>query len=456
MSRSSLGPLVDLLHAIRLRYGALRHAERASRNQLLVLQTRSLTRFLEYTAQHSPFYRQRWGGVAPRTTDFQQLEPLTRTDLVQHMDQILTDRSLTRKQLYSWLGEPGRHPYVVAATSGTTGEPVIVPFSRRAWCAGLAYFIRGGSRFYGSVLDTLFCARRLAFIATHNPHHLSTHLGDSVAFGPLPRLRLAAGMALDDLVEQLQRFQPTILSGYPSVLDLLAKAQLTGELSIAPRKVLTGGETLPTGFRDRVRAAWQAAVFDGYGLTETNVFAWECQQHAGLHIDEDAVILEVVDEQNRVLPSGEQGAAVLVTSLVNETLPIIRYRVDDVLRVTEAPCACGLPFARIVSIEGRREEWLLLRTASGATVSLRPSVIEEPLQTTPDVRRFQLRNRDGTCHVLVVPNCGAVGLDVTIRQTLVTALIPHGVPADAIDVTLVETIDEERGRTDKRQRVIRT
>ena len=54
------------------------------------------------------------------------------------MDQILTDRSLTRKQLYSWLGEPGRHPYVVAATSGTTGEPVLVPFSRQAWYGGLS------------------------------------------------------------------------------------------------------------------------------------------------------------------------------------------------------------------------------------------------------------------------------------------------------------------------------
>ena len=306
MSRSSLGPLVDLLHATRLRYGALRRAERASRDQLLAIQTRSLTRLLEYTAQHSPFYRQRWGGVAPRTTDFQQLDPLTRTDLVEHMDQILTDRSLTRTQLYDWLGTPGRRPYVVTATSGTTGEPVIVPFSRQAWCAGLAYVLRGGLRLYSSVLDAVLCAPRQAFILTHHPHHLSTHLGDSVAFGPFPQLRLAAGMALDDLVEQLQRFQPTMIFGYPSVLDLLAKAQLTGELSIAPRKVLTGGETLPAGFRDRVRAAWQAAVFDEYGLTETNVFAWECQEHAGLHIDEDAVILEVVDEQNRVLPSGEQ------------------------------------------------------------------------------------------------------------------------------------------------------
>ncbi len=452
----SLGHGMDLLRATRLRNGALRRAERGSRDQLLAIQARHLDHLLAYTAQHSPFYRERWGGGTPRATDLSELEPLTRTDLVQHTDQVLTDRSLNRQLLYDWLDKPGRRSYVVAATSGTAGEPVIVPFSRRGWCMGLAYFQRGGMRFYSSFQDALRSAWRIAAIGTHNPHHLSTQLGDSTFVGPLPRLRLAAGMALDDLIEQLQRFRPTMLSGYPSVLDLLAKAQLAGELSIAPRKVTTGGETLPPGFRDRARAAWQAEVFDLYGLTETHVFAWECQAHAGMHIDEDAVILEVVDEQNRVLPPGEEGDAVLVTSLVNETLPIIRYRVDDVLQITDAPCACGLPFARIVSVEGRREEWLILRQASGASLSLRPSVVEGPLQSMPDVRRFQLRNGNGACQVLVVPHRPAPGLEATIRLTLVEALASHGVPPDAVEVSMVETIDQERGRTDKRQRVVRT
>ncbi len=74
----------------------------------------------------------------------------------------------------------------------------------------------------------------------------------------------------------------------------------------------------------------------------------------------------------------------------------------------------------------------------------------------PDVRRFQLRNHDGACHVLVVPHRPAPELGATIQDALVAALAPHGVPADAVDVTIVETIDQERGRTDKRQRVIRT
>ena len=70
-----LGPVKDLLRATRLRYGALRKAERGSRHQLLAIQTRHLDRLLAHAAQHSAFHRQRWGGRTPSATDLQQLEP---------------------------------------------------------------------------------------------------------------------------------------------------------------------------------------------------------------------------------------------------------------------------------------------------------------------------------------------------------------------------------------------
>ena len=246
-----------------------------------------------------------------------------------------------------------------------------------------------------------------------------------------------------------------MLTGYPSAIDLLARAQLAGELDIAPRKVLTAGETLPIGFRERVRSAWQTDVFDVYGMTEApSCGAFECAEHDGMHIDEDAIVLEVVDEQDRALPPGEPGAAVLLTGLVNRTFPIIRYRVGDRLRITEAPCSCGLPSARIMSVDGRQGEWLELGTVSGDTVRLRPSVVEGPLTTRLDVQRFQLRNGGGVCRVLVVPQQPSANLEEEIRQALAAALAPHAVRPDAVSVSVVDVIDDERGRTDKRRRVV--
>ena len=242
--------------------------------------------------------------------------------------------------------------------------------------------------------------------------------------------------------------------GIPRRSTSWPRAQLARELDIAPRKVLTGGETLPAGFRERVRSAWQIDVFDVYGMTEAHVCAFECAEHEGMHIDEDVIVLEVVDEQDRALPPGEPGAAVLVTGLLNRTFPIIRYRVGDRLRITEDPCPCGLPFARIVSVDGRQGEWLELATVSGTTVKLRPSVVEGPLTTRLDVQRFQLRNGGGACHVLVVPQHPHTDLEEEIREALVAALAPHEVRPDAVSVSIVEVIDHEHGGTDKRRRVV--
>ncbi len=80
--RELVGQGVDLLRAVRVRYGPLREAKQATRARLLTVQTRNLERLLTHTAQHSPFYRKRWGGSTPRATELEQLEPLTRADLV--------------------------------------------------------------------------------------------------------------------------------------------------------------------------------------------------------------------------------------------------------------------------------------------------------------------------------------------------------------------------------------
>ena len=448
------GHAIDTVRAARRRYGELRRVDRGSRERLLDVQTRRLDSFLAFAAEHSPFYRGRWGGRAPRAGDLEGLEPLSRTELVRHTDDILTDRSLTRTRLYELLEKPGRHSHVVCASSGTTGEPVIVPFSRHEWCEGYAYYLRGVSRWAPTLLDMVSSARRVAGIVTCHPHHISTQLAapsTSVPWGPLI---VPAGRPREELIDQIGTYRPSMLTGYPSAIDLLARAQLAGELDIAPRKVLTSGETLPVGFRERVRSAWQTDAFDVYGMTEAHVFAFECAEHNGMHIDEDVIVLEVVDEQDLALPPGEPGAAVLVTGLLNRTLPIIRYRVGDRLRITEDPCPCGLPSARIVSVDGRQGEWLELATVSGTAVRLRPSVVEGPLTTRLDVQRFQLRNGGGACHVLVVSPHPGADLEEEIRQALVAALAPHEVRPDAVSVAIVEVIDHEHGGTDKRRRVV--
>ena len=234
----TLGDCLDLVHAARMNRGELRRASRGSRDEVLALQARHLDRLLAHAAEHSPFYQQRWGGKTPRATDLQQLSPLSRSDLIRNTEQILTDQSLSREALYDRLGNFERGRYTVVASSGTTGEPVVVPYSRQAWRQMFAYFMRGTSRFNASLLRAAWIGRRIAMITTDNPIHASTQMRAAIPKAFSPQLHLAAGVPLDDLIEQLQRFRPTLLNGYPSVINLLAKAQLAGEIDLAPERVI--------------------------------------------------------------------------------------------------------------------------------------------------------------------------------------------------------------------------
>ena len=262
MSATLFETLSELGRAMRLRRGPLRQAERATRDELLAKQRQGLERMLAHAVEHSPFYRARWNGRTPTPADFRQLEPLTRDDLSVHLDALLTDRSLNRETLYGWLGEWG-HPYVVVGSSGTSGEPVVVPYSRQTWRRCLAHFLRGSSRINPNPLSMAWNSRRTATFTTRNPIHISSQMLATLGGLSSRALSAPADTPIGDLVEQVQRFQPTWLGPYPSVVNQLAKAQLAGELNIEPRGVSSGAETLPAGFRDRVREAWQVEVVRG-------------------------------------------------------------------------------------------------------------------------------------------------------------------------------------------------
>jgi phenylacetate-coenzyme A ligase PaaK-like adenylate-forming protein len=445
----------DLARALTLRWGRLRRAEQGSRAELLDTQRRRLDEFLDFTWQRSPFYRRRWGERPPRAEDLPRLEPLTKAELSEHYDEILTERSLSRAALQGLLGKPRQGPYVVLATSGTTGEPMVVPYGPREWAEALALALRGERRRSGGLLATLRHSRRLASVMTHNPIHASTQLNAGFSVPPLKTLHLAASLSLEEQMRELERFRPTTLTGYPSAIDPLARAQLEGRLSIRPRRVIVGGESCPEALRSRVRAAWGAELFDCYGLTETLLIAHECRAHGGLHLDEDAVVVEVVDEDDRPLPPGRPGAAILITNLYNRTLPIIRYRVGDVVRIDDAPCPCGAPFARLAGIAGRREEMLRVRGRAGGTVEVQPLVVETPLEAVPGLRRFQIREAGGILRIAIERDRRAElpleRLEIELRR----ALEGQGADPQALTIEDVESIEDDRGRTDKRRRVVR-
>lgn len=96
------------------------------------------------------------------------------------------------------------------------------------------------------------------------------------------------------------------------------------------------------------------------------------------------------------MPEGHFGAKLLVTTLTNRTCPLVRYELTDIVSVTTAPCPCGLPFARICSIEGRREEMLQFAKRGGGVIAVQAGRLRSTLLATEGVRQFQfVRAPDG-------------------------------------------------------------
>lgn len=152
-----------------------------------------------------------------------------------------------------------------------------------------------------------------------------SRVGTSLQSPLVPPLRLDATDPLPKIVERLNTFQPQALVAYASMARLLAEEQMAGRLRIAPQAVLSASEVLLEETRQRIVQAWKQQPFNVYAATESAGVASECAHHAGMHLSEDLVITEVVDEEHRPVPPGTFGAKVLVTVLFSRTQPLIRY-----------------------------------------------------------------------------------------------------------------------------------
>ena len=216
-------------------------------------------------------------------------------------------------------------------------------------------------------------------------------------------LGLSVTLPIEEQVAALNRFRPQFLNGYPSAVMRLAEEQEAGRLRLSLTALSTSSELRTPAMTERIAAAFGVAPFDLYATTE-GLFGFECERHEGIHLYDDASVVENVDEDNRPVPPGEPGARVLVTNLHNLVQPIIRLAVADVMTLDPEPCPCGRTLVRAAAIEGRHDDVLALPARGGGTVSVLPAQFSA-LTRDRAVREFQVRQEPGGVRILVVP-CG--------------------------------------------------
>ena len=163
---------------------------------------------------------------------------------------------------------------------------------------------------------------------------------------------------------------------------------------------MSASEVLTEESRHKIQRAWNCQPFNVYAATETAGIASECSRHR-LHLFQDLVITEVVDEKNRRVPSGEFGAKLLVTVLFSRTQPLIRYEISDRVMKSDDRCDCGIEFALLGGIEGRAEDILDLPARSGGSVRIHPNLFHDILERVP-VQAWQVLDGANAIRVLLV------------------------------------------------------
>jgi phenylacetate-CoA ligase len=303
----------------------LRAREHWTRKLLEDYQAQALRVVREDAYAHSPFYQQFHQGLydAP----LQDLPVLTKGMLMDHFDDLVTDRTLHLQEVQAYVANRrgderflGR--YLVNATSGSSGHPGVFLANRAEWLSMLASAFRAFE--WAGIKMKLTHRVKMAMLASTTPFHMSGQGGATLGNWWMPIMSLAASDPVASIVERLNTWQPEVLMGYASLLRILADEQLAGRLQIAPRTVLGSSEVLTEATRRRVVQAWGEVLFNLYSSTECGLAA-ECDQHRGMHLMEDLVIVEVVDQNNRPVPPGVYGDKLLITVLFKHTQPLISY-----------------------------------------------------------------------------------------------------------------------------------
>ncbi|MCW5683760.1 MAG: phenylacetate--CoA ligase [Pseudolabrys sp.] len=343
-------------------YG-LEPIERASRDEIAALQTRRLKETLTRAYENVPAYRAKFDAAGVTPADFRTLDDIAKFPFT-------TKQDLRANYPFGMFAVPREQIVRVHASSGTTGKPTVVGYTRKdidTWSDLMARSIRASGGRPGMKVHVAYGYG--LFTGGLGAHYGAERLGCTV-------IPVSGGMT-ERQVQLIVDFEPEIVMVTPSyMLAILDEFRAKG---IDPRDTslqigIFGAEPWTNSMRREIEAAFDMHAVDIFGISEVMGpgVANECiETKDGLHIWEDHFYPEVIDpETGRVLPDGEAGEIVF-TSLTKEGMPVIRYRTRDLTRLLPGTART---MRRMEKITGRSDDMIILRG-----VNMFPTQIEELL-----------------------------------------------------------------------------
>ncbi len=339
--------------------------------RLRKMQERRLKAAIRHAYQTVPFYHRKLDLAGIRPQDIQSVDdlakiPFTTKEEIQAApvtDVVSKDVCLDR--------------CIKTTTSGSTGLPLTV------FLSSASEDFRGALWARAFWENGLRLRDRVAVI--RDPHFFSKRVGFFERLGMFRRMNISVFDVPEFQLAQLEAFSPNILRGYPSSLAILADLSKSGSRLADLRLVFTGSELLSECDRRSIASTFQCELLDYYGSIEFGLLAWECKEHTGYHMNVDGAVIEFVRDGEPV-SFGERGE-VVCTSLDNDAMPLLRYRLGDEGVPVEECCPSHTALPLVKMLEGRSDDFVM--TLDGRRVS--PLVFGPfPFENLEGIRQFRV------------------------------------------------------------------
>ena len=342
-----------------------REIEQMSRKDIETMQLERLKWTVDRAYQNVPFYRKRFDEIGLKPAHIVSLKDIAKIPFT-------TKNDLRDNYPYGLFASPMKDIVRMHASSGTTGKPIVVGYTKtdlNNWseCIARIVSMAGGSS------DDI---AQIAFGYGLFTGGFGLHYGlEKVGAAVVP---ISSGNSEMQLM-LMQDFGTTLFISTPSyILYLSEYAEELGvkKSDIKLRIGLFGGEGHTAEMRTEIEKRWNITATENYGLTEVMGpgVSGECTEFCGMHINEDYFYPEIINpDTGEQLAYGEQGEMIL-TTLSKEGIPMLRYRTKDITYLDQAPCKCGRTSARMNKVLGRSDDMLIIRG-----VNVFPSQIESVL-----------------------------------------------------------------------------
>ena len=348
--------------------------ETLSRAEMETLQLSRLQETVTRVYEKVPYYRAKMEEKGVKPQDIQTLADLAKLPFT-------TKQDMRDTYPFGLFAVPKDELVRIHASSGTTGKPTVVGYTRGdldTWTDCVSRIACMGGATSKDVAQ--ICFGYGMFTGALGLHYGLENIGAAI-------VPSSTGNSEKQLM-YMKDFNTSLLVATPSyALRLAEVARETGidpKTDLGVKIALVGSELLTDAMREEMHNAWgrDVLITSNYGMSELMGpgVSGECLEHCGMHINEDYFIPEIIDSvTGEVLPAGEKGELV-ITCIKKEGLPLIRYRTKDVTRLFYEPCACGRTTCRMENLSGRSDDMLKIRG-----VNVFPGQIEEVVLSVPEL-----------------------------------------------------------------------